>query len=148
VQLGSGNLPLVALGESLVHRSTVQHPAGSPDGGNTGRNTLTPDATEKCESRIIPASEIEFVDPLGRDAQRGPQFGVGALQISHRMTLEKSFALKAGGFRAEEPLPQSSNPARHLNSNCAGTFLQEGAPAGLLRVADHPPGTRSAPFSA
>ena len=28
VQLGSGNLPLMALGESLVHRSTVQHPAG------------------------------------------------------------------------------------------------------------------------
>jgi len=28
VQLGSGNLPLVPLGESLVHSSTVQHPGG------------------------------------------------------------------------------------------------------------------------
>jgi hypothetical protein len=37
-----------------------------------------PDATETCGHPIVAASEIEFVDPLGRDEQRGPQFGVGA----------------------------------------------------------------------
>jgi hypothetical protein len=83
------------------------------------------------EHRIIRAFEIEFVNPLDSDAQCGPQFGVGASGSITLLPVGELLAFKAWIFRAEEPLLQAANRARHLNSNCVGTFLQEGAPASL-----------------
>jgi len=75
-------------------------------GGDTGRNPLAPNAMEKWEHRIIPAPEVGLVwIPLGSDAQWGPQFGVGALQISHGTTCRGAFALEVG----------SSTPKNHCH---------------------------------
>src|SRR5260221_7281334 len=56
VQLGSGNLPLVPLGESLVHRPTVQHPAG-PSSCACCLVTRIDDMQNGCLSSAVPVSQ-------------------------------------------------------------------------------------------
>ncbi len=71
VQLGSGNLPLVPLGESLVHRPTVQHPAGP----STGVTLLGNRALQICRfgAAVEPGGFVSRHTRRGRESTRSPR---------------------------------------------------------------------------
>jgi hypothetical protein len=95
VQLGSGNLPLVPLGESLVHRPTVHHPA---DPARTYRPPPRRSARPDRAWLHLDAA----VEPGGF--------------VSRIRSQDQLLPLEAGIFRAEEPLPEGGDPACQLNA--------------------------------
>ena len=120
VQLGSGNLPLVPLGESLVHRSTLHHPAGSArrwHGAESSRARCDGEVRAPHYPGVETASKLSFWirSAAMRNAARN-----SALERSRSVAVraaEELPALKAGIFRARRTIAIGADPAPHLNSD-------------------------------